>query len=72
MGFGGSSPCAQTHGLVKFIESHPKDILMEHISDPQHVPKNGIFGANKHEGSFVLGSEWILLITFYDNICIIQ
>lgn len=55
MGFGGSSPCAQTHGQVKFIESHPKDILMEHINDPNHVPKNGIFGANKHEGSFVLG-----------------
>ena len=58
MGFGGSSPCAQTHGQVKFIESHPKDILIEHIQDPNHVPKNGIFGANKHEGSFVLGSEW--------------
>ena len=30
---------------------------MEHINDPNHVPKNAIFGANKHEGSFVLGSK---------------
>ena len=59
MGFGGSVPCAQTHGAVKFIENHPKDILMEHINDPNHVPKKAIFGANKHEGSFVLGSKTI-------------
>jgi len=55
MGFGGSVPCAQTHGQTKFIETHPKEILMEHINDPNHTPKNAIFGANKHEGSFVLG-----------------
>ena len=57
MGFGGSAPCAQTHGVDKFIEKHPKDILMEHINDPFHDPKKAIFGANKHEGSFVLGSK---------------
>jgi len=55
MGFGGSAPCAQTHGVDKFIERHPKEILMEHINDPFHDPKKTIFGANKHEGSFVLG-----------------
>ena len=63
MGFGGSVPCAQTHGQTKFIETHPKEILMEHINDPNHTPKNAIFGANKHEGSFVLGSKianWLL------------
>merc|ERR1711953_112245 len=57
MGFGGSVPCAQTHGAVKFIDNYPKDILLEHINDPHHVPKKAIFGANKHEGSFVLGSK---------------
>ena len=74
MGFGGSVPCAQTHGQTKFIETHPKEILMEHINDPNHTPKNAIFGANKHEGSFVLGSKianWLLtniqlIFTFSD------
>ena len=36
---------------------------MEHINDPNHVPKNGIFGANKHEGSFVLGSELLIILS---------
>ena len=59
MGFGGSVPCAQSHGEVQFITKHPKDVLMEHINDPDHVPIRSIFGANKHEGSFVLGSKYI-------------
>ena len=58
MGFGGSVPCAQSHGEVQFITKHPKDVLMEHINDPDHVPIRSIFGANKHEGSFVLGSKY--------------
>lgn len=55
MGFGGSVPCAQTHGTQKFITKHPKEVLMDHINDPNHIPIKSIFGANKHEGSFVLG-----------------
>jgi len=55
MGFGGSVPCAQTHGTQKFISKHPKDILMESIKTGELQPKKAIFGANKHEGSFVLG-----------------
>merc|ERR1711868_2935 len=55
MGFGGSVPCAQTHGADKFIEKNPKEVLMAHINNPNHVPIKSIFGANKHEGSFVLG-----------------
>jgi len=55
MGFGGSVPCAQTHGTQKFISKHPKDILMESIKTGELEPKKAIFGANKHEGSFVLG-----------------
>ena len=57
MGFGGSVPCAQTHGAQKFITKHPKEVLMDHINNPDHVPIKSIFGANKHEGSFVLGSK---------------
>lgn len=57
MGFGGSVPCAQTHGLERFLEHHPKDYLMASIANPPANPKSAIFGANKHEGSFVLGSK---------------
>ena len=38
---------------------------MEHINDPNHTPKNAIFGANKHEGSFVLGSKKKLSLVSY-------
>lgn len=55
MGFGGSVPCSQTHGTEKFIDKHPKDYLMDAISHPPPSPKRAMFGANKHEGSFVLG-----------------
>jgi len=55
MGFGGSSPCAQSHGVQKFVDKHPKEYLMERISNPPENPKKAMFGSNKHEGSFVLG-----------------
>jgi len=55
MGFGGSVPCAQSHGAQKFISKHPKDILMDGIEMGHLQPKKAIFGANQHEGSFVLG-----------------
>lgn len=55
MGFGGSSPCAQTHGHEKFITKHPKQYLMDGIANGSPSPKKAIFGANQHEGSFVLG-----------------
>jgi len=56
LGFGGSVPCAQSHGSKKFISEHPNDILMNGITYPGTIPpKKAIFGANAHEGSFVLG-----------------
>jgi len=55
MGFGGSAPCAQRNGREKFITKHPKQYLMDAINNPTSTPKKAIFGANKHEGSFVLG-----------------
>ena len=32
---------------------------MERISNPPANPKKAMFGSNKHEGSFVLGSKKI-------------
>lgn len=55
LGFGGSSPCAQTHGTEKFITKHPKDIIMDHIKHGNPSSKRIMTGANQHEGSFVLG-----------------
>jgi len=55
MGFGGSTPCAQTHGQEKFITKHPKEYLGDGIANGSPSPKKAIFGANQHEGSFVLG-----------------
>merc|ERR1712025_1335188 len=55
MGFGGSTPCAQTHGSEKFLTKHPKQYLMDSIAMGSPSPKKAIFGANQHEGSFVLG-----------------
>ena len=52
-GFGGTTPCSQTHGTRKFYEHHetPKDLLYE--GNYEHVPI--MFGANSHEGSYVYG-----------------
>jgi len=55
MGFGGSVPCAQTHGAQKFIIKHPKQYLSDGIANGSPSPKRAIFGSNQHEGSFVLG-----------------
>jgi len=55
MGFGGSCPCAQRFGHQKFVTKHPKQYLMDAINNGASSPKKAIFGANKHEGSFVLG-----------------
>jgi hypothetical protein len=60
MGFGGSAPCAQRNGEQKFITKHPKQYLMDAINNGPSAPKKAIFGANKHEGSFVLGSMHVL------------
>ena len=65
MGFGGSAPCAQRNGEQKFITKHPKQYLMDAINDESSQPKKAIFGANKHEGSFVLGSRVVLLKVNY-------
>ena len=61
MGFGGSAPCAQRNGHQKFVTKHPKQYLMDAINDETPATKKAIFGANKHEGSFVLGSKNIFL-----------
>ena len=52
-GFGGTTPCSQTHGKRKFYEDHenPKDILYD--GSYESVPI--LFGANSHEGSYVYG-----------------
>ena len=52
-GFGGTTPCSQTHGARKFYEDHetPQDILYD--GNYEHVPI--MFGANSHEGSYVYG-----------------
>jgi len=55
LGFGGSAPCAQRNGHQKFVTKHPKQYLMDAINNGASNPKKAIFGANKHEGSFVLG-----------------
>ena len=54
MGFGGTSPCAQQNGEI-FIDKHPEELLMHGRFEPKPI----LFGTNKHEGSFVLGSKWI-------------
>ena len=51
MGFGGSSPCAQKQGEQVFIDEHPESILQYGKFEPKPV----VFGANKHEGTYVLG-----------------
>jgi len=55
MGFGGSSPCAQSHGKERFITKAPIKYLKDNMADPTNTPVKAMFGANKHEGSFVLG-----------------
>jgi len=51
MGFGGSTPCAQTKGEKKFYSENqtPESILFS--GEYEHVPI--FFGANKREGSYV-------------------
>ena len=49
LGFGGSAPCAQTHGSQKFITKHPLDYQIDTISAGVTHKKPGLYGANKHE-----------------------
>jgi len=42
LGFGGSAPCAQTHGKEKFLTKHPKDILIERVFSGNPDPKPAI------------------------------
>jgi hypothetical protein len=60
MGFGGSTPCAQTKGKEIFIDKHPE----EYLRQGDFSPKPAFFGANKHEGSFVLGGNVFRLMLF--------
>ncbi len=59
MGFGGSTPCAQTRGKEIFIDKHPE----EYLRQGDFQPKPAFFGANKHEGSFVLGGNSLCSFT---------
>ena len=54
--FGGSIPCAQTAGGKKFYDEfqNPNDLLFN--GDYRHIPV--FFGANSHEGSFVMQSKY--------------
>ena len=61
MGFGGTSPCAQTKGEKVFLDRHPEDML----KDGDFAPKDIVFGANKAEGSFVLGGMISYIIFFF-------
>ena len=61
MGFGGTSPCAQTKGEKVFLDRHPEDML----KDGDFAPKDIVFGANKAEGSFVLGGMIPILSFFF-------
>ena len=58
LGFGGSSPCAQTHGKI-FIDEHPKTAIMKMVLEGNNNQKPAIFGSNKNEGSFVLGRKYL-------------
>ena len=58
LGFGGSSPCAQTHGKI-FIDEHPKTAIMRMVLEGNNAQKPALFGSNKNEGSFVLGRKYL-------------
>ncbi|KAF4531448.1 hypothetical protein B566_EDAN004219 [Ephemera danica] len=51
-GFGAGSPTVQTAGSRIFIDKNPRDIWL----DPDFVAVPSIYGANKHEGTYVLAS----------------
>lgn len=55
LGFGGTIPCAQTKGEKKFyVEGqHPENILIS----GNYTKLPIMFGANKHEGSYVYGGK---------------
>ena len=55
-GFGGTTPCAQTHGERKFYtqDETPMDLLYD--GDFEHLPI--MFGANSHEGSYVFADVY--------------
>ena len=55
-GFGGTTPCGQTHGQRKFYrqDETPMDLLYD--GDFEHLPI--MFGANSHEGSYVFGDVY--------------
>ena len=42
--------------------------LMDNIGNPPAKPKRAIFGSNKHEGSFVLGSKFSPLLTLFSEV----
>eukprot|EP00095_Tigriopus_kingsejongensis_P005622 maker-scaffold335_size202896-snap-gene-1.19 protein:Tk05622 transcript:maker-scaffold335_size202896-snap-gene-1.19-mRNA-1 annotation:"hypothetical protein DAPPUDRAFT_240263" len=68
LGFGGTIPCAQTKGLDKFYiqGQNPHAILTS--GNYTQVPI--LFGANKHEGSYVYGvvyNEFLIPNNFHNN-----
>jgi len=61
LGFGGLIPCAQTKGERKFYTQHETPTEKMHSGDYESVPI--LFGANKHEGSFVYATVYNTYIT---------
>merc|ERR1711860_54843 len=60
LGFGGTSPCAQTFGDPVFIDKEPE----KYFRDSNFNAKPVMFGANRDEGSFVLGMIWKTYVDF--------
>jgi hypothetical protein len=62
-GFGAGCPVVQTTGSRIFLDKEPIQVW----EDPDFVPVPSIYGANKHEGTYVLGSKFNIYIFFFLN-----
>ena len=69
LGFGGSIPCAQTKGLEHqtfyYEGQHPEELLR--LGHYDHMPI--LMGANSHEGSYVYGGNYTILIIVIIDQC---
>lgn len=55
MGFRGAAPVTQSSAVTnRLVEKHP----LEYLQDGNFSDVPLMIGTNKHEGSFVLTSEW--------------
>lgn len=56
-GFGGCTPIIQTYGEEpSFLPKHPLELW----SDPAYVGVPAMYGTNKHEGTYVMASEYTI------------